>query len=121
MRRHAFDWREMRKTRKQAAHCPVARVWTSDLFVLAESNYAAPVVRVDDVVNLQADARMCAKRTNLAPGQRMHIDAFAIDDIAHRNDIGRIALDAAEPPDATGFKQRARLVRTCRSEHNIPY
>ncbi|MEN3331835.1 MAG: hypothetical protein V7641_1200 [Blastocatellia bacterium] len=78
MHRHGFDRREMRETRQQTAHGPAALTIVADLFVASEGDGAAPVVGILYVINLKTDTRVGAQGFDLAPRQRVNIDAVFV-------------------------------------------
>ena len=106
-----FDRREQREMLAESVQDAGAFVGAFYLLVSSVSEDAAPVNIVFDFIKLKTRPRVCAKRLDLATGQRVDVSIFTFDEVVDRDDVGFSVYDATETGDPTASKQFMRF--TC--------
>src|SRR5262249_19041568 len=93
-----FDIRSVRPTFEHVRQDTLALSCVLYLFIEAESEYAAPMGVVSDLVHLQTSVRVVAQNVDFVAGRRLHVDATVIEQIMNRHDVGFAVIAATEPP-----------------------
>src|SRR5215831_19426489 len=92
-----LDLRGVRPTFEHVRQDALALSYVLYLFIEAESEHAAPMGVVFDLVHLQTSVRVVAQNVDFVAGRRLHIDAIVIEKIMNRHDIGFAVIAATEP------------------------
>src|SRR5215813_3154665 len=96
----------MRQTTVQPGQYVLPSLFFGDLFECPIGDYAAPMIRVFDLVHLQADAWVGAQRVDLFARQRVDVNVFAVKEVIHRYDVWPARRDTAEPSNSPFAQDR---------------